>query len=160
MAAASSDSTKAASAATSSGRTNRPIGGVRGATAPRARSYSIGVSVAAGAMTLTVMPRKYRREGTHGTGACETQAEHAQVAQECCHADLTARVGGNQVPAIRRQAADRRHYGGQHQNRRGHERIAPMQRRMNPPAEKASTQSPCNGSSDVGTHPDVQLAWR
>src|SRR5205085_11631463 len=57
IAAASGESRNATSAATSSGRMRRPIGGITGGTAARAGSASIAVSVAAGATTFTVMPR-------------------------------------------------------------------------------------------------------
>ena len=57
MAAASGDSKKAVSAATSSGVTKRPIGGFFGAEPARSGSCRNGVSVAAGATTLTVIAR-------------------------------------------------------------------------------------------------------
>src|SRR6516162_9384020 len=57
IAAASSDNKNAVTAATSSGWTKRPIGGRRGGTPLRPVSRSIGVSVALGDTTFTVMPR-------------------------------------------------------------------------------------------------------
>src|SRR5689334_16641195 len=57
MAPASDESRNATSAATSSGATKRPIGGRRGADCARAGSRNMGVSVAPGATTFTVIPR-------------------------------------------------------------------------------------------------------
>lgn len=57
MLAAPSDSRKDVVAATSSGLTRRPIGGIFGTTDARRGSLSIGVSVAPGATTFTVIRR-------------------------------------------------------------------------------------------------------
>jgi len=53
---ASPERRNAASAAISSGSIYRPIGGNRGDVRFRAGSFSMGVTVAAGAITLTVTP--------------------------------------------------------------------------------------------------------
>ena len=72
IAAASSDSRKATRAATSSGLMRRPIGGVSGGTIVRSGSVIMAVSVAAGATTLTVMPRvdQFLRPGPGERGQC------------------------------------------------------------------------------------------
>ena len=57
MLAAPSDSRNAAVAATSSGRTSRLMGGMIGGVLARAGSCNIGVSMAPGAMMLTVICR-------------------------------------------------------------------------------------------------------
>src|SRR4030095_12002065 len=55
---ASSESRKAVSAATSSGRISRPIGGTTGATPARAGSASIAVAVGAGAGKVAGLARR------------------------------------------------------------------------------------------------------